>query len=161
MGVWWTMLMVLGILLFLVLPSLKTRTFHVKKLLLMPALFIYLLYDSLTSTFHFHNDDIFTIVFAALLGIILGILLRRGTKIEVDHEYHLITLPGSYISLIFFSLIFAAHFVVGYFKSVSPSVFLETNILETILLFFLVSTSCMTVGGSGCLLWQYLSHSER
>ena len=153
----WTLVMVVVILIFVVLPTLRPQTFPVKKLILMPAVFMYLLYDSLSSNFQLNQHSIFVIIVGVILGCLTGFLIRHPVKIEVNHEYQLMTMSGSYASLLFFILIFAAHFAVGYFKSVNPSVFLTPNLTEQLLLFALVFTSFMTIGASGCLFYKYLN----
>ena len=47
----WTILMILAIIVFLIVPSFKDRVIPLKKLIITPVVFVYLLFQSVTETF--------------------------------------------------------------------------------------------------------------
>ena len=72
-------IMLLAIIYFVIIPSFKTRVFHVKKLIIMPAVFMYLNYQSVTENFHIQISDYGIITLALIAGILIGALLQRHT----------------------------------------------------------------------------------
>lgn len=65
-------IMLLAIIYFVIIPSFKTRVFSVKKLIIMPALFMYMNYESVRTNFHIHPSTYGIIT----LGLIAGILIH-------------------------------------------------------------------------------------
>jgi hypothetical protein len=157
----WTIVMVLAIIIFVILPGLKPRTMPVKKLLILPVVFLYLFYSSLTAHFPLNLDSYLLIGLAAVLGIVIGALLRRNTQIQADYQNHRISLPGSYMGLINFLLIFAVHFVIGYQLAVKPQVFTSVNPEVQVLVFALSLVSCMSIGMNACLYYKYKTAASR
>ncbi|HLB55870.1 MAG TPA: hypothetical protein VJK30_00870 [Coxiellaceae bacterium] len=153
-------IMLLAIIYFVIIPSFKTRVFHVKKLIIMPAVFMYLNYQSVTENFHIQISDYGIITLALIAGILIGALLRKNTTVKSNIEKKLIELPGSYFSLIIFLAIFAVHFVIGYLQSVNPTYLLQASFSEATLLFLLTASSSMTIGANAVLFYKYVKHSK-
>lgn len=147
-----TMLMILAIIVFAVLPSLKDRVIPVKKLIITPAIFMYLFYQTIHENF-FIND--FIIIIGLMTGIALGIFIRSNTFIKADKNQLLIWLPGSYLSLVIFALLFSLHFSVGYLQSVSPAYLTQASFGEYVLLFLMSCASSITIGANGILYFKY------
>lgn len=155
-------IMLLAIIYFVIIPSFKTRVFSVKKLIIMPAVFMYMNYDSVRSNFHIHSSTYGIIAAGLAFGVIVGTLLRKNAQVKSDKSKLLMELSGSFFSLWIFLIIFAVHFVIGYLQSVNPTYLLHPSIGEQTLLFLLTCTSSMTIGANGMLFYKYLKapHSD-
>ncbi len=148
-----TVLMILAIIIFVVIPSFKDRVVPVKKLLITPAIFMYLFYQTINENFMTNN---WMIAFGLLMGIATGVLIRRKTAIKSDKNKLLIWLPGSYQSLVTFILIFTVHFAIGYLRSTHPSYLTQASLGQQILLFLLSYVSSIAVGTNSLLYYKYL-----
>ena len=150
----WTVLMLVAIIIFFVVPSFKDRSVPVKKLIITPAIFMVLFFEKMLT--HFHASLLSWFVVTGLLtGFIAGILIRSKTPVKADHERSLILLKGGYSNLIVFLTIFSVHFVIGYLESVYPGYFSDIGATQSALLFLLAAVSSLTVGGAACLYYKY------
>lgn len=149
----WTVLMIAAIIFFVVVPSFNDRVIPVRKLIITPAIFMYLFYQSINENFIINN---WIIAFGLMTGIIIGILIRSKTIVKSDKNQQLIWLPGSYLSLVTFSLIFSVHFLIGYLQSVDPSYLKQTSSGEQLLLFIMSCVSSIALGANSLLLCKYL-----
>ena len=95
------------------------------------------------------------IILGLVVGTGIGILLRSGIAIKADKNQQLVWLPGSYLSLITFLIIFAAHFVVGYLQAVVPGYLQQQSFGELLVLFALTVASGLTVGTNLCVYIKY------
>lgn len=150
------MMMILAIIWFVIIPSFKTRTMPVKKLAITPAIFMYLLYRTVTQTFYLDTTGKLCLILALAAGIIIGVLMRLRTNVTADKQREMISLPGTWINLITFILIFCAHYAVGYLKAVSPEVLQQTGLTAITLLFVLTCASSISLGASACLYYKYI-----
>lgn len=155
-------IMLLVIIYFFIIPSFKTRIFSVKKLIIMPAIFMYMNYESVRKNFHIHSLTYWIIALGLIMGVVIGMLLRKNARIRSDKTKLLIELAGSFFSLWIFLIIFSVHFVIGYLQSVNPTYLLQPSIGEQIILFLLTCTSSMTIGANGMLFYKYMTmpHSD-
>jgi hypothetical protein len=151
-----TLILIVCILIFIVVPSFKDRTVPVKKLLLGPVAFSYLFYQSLKE-FQIVPLSYIFIAAGILLGIFLGYRLRKSTPLRVDAEHKSIAMQGSFFTLYIFLVIFSVHFVAGYLKAVQPVFFSGATFVSNFLLMLLAITSCLPIGSNGCLFLRYLS----
>jgi len=151
-----TVLMLVAIIWFVIIPSMQPRTIPVKKLIILPAIFIYLLYNSIDKNFKLFPESYLIIGIGVAMGIIIGYLVRRNVSINVDREKEQIHLPGSYMSLILFSLIFSAHFVVGWLSTQFPGYFQNLGDIQMLLLLLVTAFSSLTIGLNGTLYFKYL-----
>jgi hypothetical protein len=156
-----TLIIVVCVIIFVVIPSLKKRTFHVKKLLLGPGIFVYLFYQSIQDNFHLFPISYFFIAAGTVLGIMTGYFLRKSTEIIVDPFEKMITLKGSFFTLYTFTFIFIVHFIVGYLTSVSPKFFHFPSFGNQSLLLVLALTSFLTVGSNTCLMIKFFREKEK
>lgn len=147
--------MLSAILFFLILPGLKTRVFRVKKLLIMPAIFIYLNYHSIQRHFHIHTSDYFILIVGLIFGVSIGAYCRKNSIIRADQQKQLIEVAGSYFGLIMFIAIFAVHFVIGYMDSVQPGYLLQPSAYQEALMFLLTLASTLSIGANFMLYYKY------
>lgn len=147
-------LMLILIVVFLIIPSFKDRIISVRKLAIMPAVFMCLFYFKITETFHISILSWY-ILLGLVFGVAGGILIRSKTPVIADKNRSLIKLPGSFLNLMIFIMIFSVNFVIGYFNSVSPGYFSSVNMTSETLFFLLSFASSLTVGASLCLYMKY------
>ena len=150
-----TIVMLLAIIWFLIIPSFKARTFPVKKLIILPLVFMYLLYNSIERNFALLPTSYATIAAGVIAGIIIGYLVRRSATLTADKEKELIHLPGSFVSLAMFILIFSVHFVIGWMASATPGYFEHAGNVQLLLLFLMTAFSSLTLGLNGTLYYKY------
>lgn len=151
-----TVILIIAIVILLVIPTLKDRNFHIRKLLIIPFVFMWLLYDSIHQQFHITADSTWIITESLIAGTLIGAAMRLKTKVVADHQKKLIFLKGSYFGVVLFSLIFIAHFFAGYMQGVYPQAVTSGN-LENLVLMVLCTASALSVGQSGMLYYKYLS----
>jgi hypothetical protein len=152
-----TLALIVVIIFFVIMPSFRDRVMPVKKLALIPAVFTYFLYETITNHFALNNVSLAIIVLGLITGMLIGIYLRLRTQVKADHEEKLIWLPATLINLLTFSFIFSVQGIIGYITSVHPSYLLHAHVGEYALLFMLISASCITLGSSACLFYKYLT----
>lgn len=153
----WTVLMIVAIVLIAIIPSFKDRVLPVKKLMITPAVFMYLFYQTVNDNFSVHFSNSLIMIFGLVVGIAIGALMRRKTAIKSDKNKLLIWIPGSYLSLGIFVLIFSAHFIIGYLQSLDPTYLMQSSIGEQMLLFALSCTSSITIGANAVLYFKYFT----
>lgn len=151
------MLMIIAIIFFVIIPSCKDRIMPIKKLLITPAIFVFLFYQTINGHFLINNE---LILLGALSGITIGLLVRSNTAIKSDKSQLLIWIPGSYISLMVFCFIFLIHFIIGYLQSIDPTYLTQASSGQSLLLFLLSCSSTVIIGANAMLYWKYLNSSE-
>jgi len=148
-------LMLAAILYFMILPTLKTGAFKVKKLIVTPLVFAYLNYDSIEKHFDLHAFGYFILALGLILGVAIGAFCRKNSAIRSDQQNELIEVTGSYFSLIMFFIIFAVHFIIGYVDAVYPGYLLQPSLYQETLMFLLTLVSCVPMGSNGMLYYKY------
>lgn len=156
-----TIIMIICVVIFGVIPTFKDRVISVRKLLITPIIFVYLFYQTIVENFSIAHTDLVLICFGAIVGISLGYWLRRNVMVKSNVEHKLIFIPGSYAALFIFSAMFGIHFIIGYLQAVSPEIFLDKSSVEQMLLFLLTCASCLTIGVSSCLYYKYLKAENK
>lgn len=150
-----TIIMLAAIIKFMIIPSLSTRSMPIKRLILTPAVFMYLFYQTLTASFALSPVVIIYTLAGIAAGLTAGALLRCQTQIIADKHNQLITLPGSYLSLVTFTLIFAVHYWVGYHEAVYPHYFQMISQTTLLTIFALALTSSISAGANLILYYKY------
>ena len=149
-----TIIMLIVIIVVAVLPALKDRVFHVKRLLISPVIFSILLYSTIHRQFSLDMYSIAVISVAAVIGVTLGALLRWNAEVAADREQQLIALKGSYFSLFLFLVIFAAHFVAEFWLGMNAAVS-QPGLSQFIILGLLCGSSCLSAGVASRRFYQY------
>lgn len=148
------LMLVFGVIVIFVLPSLKDRMVNIRRLIILPVAFMYLLYGTITTNFHLLPTSYLAIAAGLLLGIVLGTFIRRNLRIKVDKEKSLILIPGNYITLTVFILIFCVEFVAHFLFAVHPGI-KQAGTSQYLLLLALCTVSSLTVGSSICYFYKY------
>lgn len=151
-----TLLMIVAIIVFAILPTFKDRVISVKKLLITPIIFIYLYCQTINKNFILQFADGWVIILGLIIGTLFGAFIRINTMVKADKTQSLIWLPGNYLGLFIFLLIFSVHFVIGYLQAVDPN-YLKIDFVEQILLFFLSCTSSVMIGSNSFLYYKYIN----
>jgi hypothetical protein len=154
-----TIIMIAAIIFFLIIPSLKDRTVSIKKLTITPLVFLYLLYETITDKFHLDQTGLMVIGLGLLAGTLIGILVRNRTAVAVNKQTLSINLPGSYINLVMFVVIFSVHYLIGYQEAVNPAFFQQISMSYYSILFLLTMASALSAGMNLCLLYKYQTAS--
>lgn len=159
MSYFWTVFMIICIVYFSVIPSFKYRIIPIKKLILIPLVFLYLAFDTIKRDFPLTNINIVFVIGGGILGLLFGILISKNIEILVDKEKKSIGMPGGISLLYTFLFIFAVHFVIGFLKSTQPIFFKQFSLFEAIVIILLGFSSSMSFGRSLVLMYRYSSHS--
>lgn len=118
---WWVYLIFIYCI-FIGVKSLKTSVIHVSKFFVIPIIFIYLSLHTLFASFSLNFFIIFTYIISFLVGIYLGVILLKKSKILVDAKNKLIKVPGSWVTLVLILIIFFSKFYIGYELGVDPKI---------------------------------------
>lgn len=141
-------LIVIGVIVFFVIPSFQDRVVPVKKIIIMPAIFVYLLFTSGVKDFSVGPETTAIMIAGLAFGGLIMAYFRKDLTIKADKEKQLIGIPGGYASLIIFVAIFSIHFAVGYLQSANPSFLIQNNQAGKFLLFLLASASGLSIGNA-------------
>lgn len=147
-------ILILGIIVLLILPSLKDRIVSIRRLIILPAVFMYMLYRTIVTSFHLVQTSYVAIIVGLLLGVLLGLFIRKNLPIKADKEKALILIPGNTISLIIFIVIFIVEFVAHYLFVATPEI-KQANMNQYLLLIVLCGVSSLTVGGNLIYFYKY------
>ena len=141
---WWVYL-IFFYCIFIGIKSLKTSVIHISKFFIIPIIFIYLSLHTLLSSFSLNFFIIFTYIISLLVGIYLGVILLKRSKIIVDAKNKLIKVPGSWVTLVLILIIFFSKFFIGYELGVDPKI-VSNKSFEVFLLVVSGVTSGMFLG---------------
>ena len=150
-----TFVMLAAIVYFFILPTTNDRIIPVRKIVMMPAVFIYFFFSTGTKYFQWDNTNKYLAAAGMVMGVIFGILLRARTQISTDKNRRLIALPGSYANLMIFVFIFGLHFILAYLQAVNPGWAVTLPEEKNILLLLLAWASALNTGMSLCLFYKY------
>lgn len=117
---WW----VFVLFVFLVINGLKStqpRTISLKRLLILPTILTLWNIVWLTERVHEQYHLLIFWVGGLALGAFLGWLSVRSYEVRVDRRLQLITLPGTWFTLILILFIFAIRFFFNYNYEVHPN----------------------------------------
>ena len=111
---WWVYLLFVY-LVTVGVKSIQPRTVPVKRVILLPLLFVtWSFYNLYTRLVLGHMSLLLLWVVFLSIGAYLGIREVRNWKISINRNQHALTIPGNYSTLILILLIFILKFVWGY-----------------------------------------------
>jgi hypothetical protein len=116
---WWVYVL-LFYLLSIGKKALKPQVVSLKRLALLPIVFIVWSTISIATTFSFSILKWLCWLLSACLGSLLGYLLTRSISIQADKKKFLIALPATYSTLILLIMIFSIKYTFGYLYAVHP-----------------------------------------
>ena len=123
---WWVYLLFLY-LLKVGFDATKTRVVSLKKLFILPSIFLAISINSLITSFRLSPSTIGVYLFSLLFGIGGGWLLVRNVNLKFDLQRVLIQLPGNWTTLILIMVIFSTKYYFGYSLAVDPMMAEDTS----------------------------------
>ena len=143
--------LILILLLYMGSKSLRDRTIEVKKLIIMPVIFLVM-----TSS---HMKEPVLYISFLIIGAVLGFLICFRSDIKVDREHKLIRLKGSVLPLILIIMVFIKNYFYGYEHSVHPEYF--KNMIFLAVSYIVSGTfSGIFIGRAGTNFYRYLKLSS-
>lgn len=139
----------------------KPRVLPIKKLFILPAVFVYMSTHTLLTSFAIHFIDVSIWAGAIFLGTVIGWfeIFRNHTKIKVDKQQHLIQIPGSWMTLALIIIIFASKYYFSYELDVDPALIKQSWFEYSMLSVSGVCTGIL-IGRALCYLYKYRSTSH-
>lgn len=129
---WWVYL-ILAYVLNVGIRASKTRVVALKKLFIVPAIFLFMSIHTLVTSI---KIDIFTVTIwslAILLGTGLGWWQIARYQLQVDKKHGLIRLPGTWSTLLIIAIIFITKYYFGYQQAVNPDFANQASLIYSLL----------------------------
>ena len=105
----------------------KLQVISIKKLTIVPLVFIALSIHTVMTAFHVNAMVISVWLASIILGSIIGWLLVRNHQFKVDRKKLLIQLPGSWLTLILILAIFVSKYYFSYQLGSDPALANQTS----------------------------------
>ena len=139
----------------------KPRVLPLKRILILPAVFIYMSVHTLMTSFAINPFEVSIWACAILLGAIIGWVevYRYFQLIKIDKKQHLIKLPGSWATLVLVIIIFASQYYFGYEIAVDPALINQTWFEYSMLTVSGFATGVM-IGRMLCYVYKYQNSSH-
>lgn len=150
-----------ALLIWIGIKASKPRVMPLKKLLILPAIFIYMSTHTLLTSFAIHLFDVSIWMGAILLGMIIGWfeIFRNHARIRVDKQQNLIQVPGSWMTLALIIIIFASKYYFSYELDVDPALADQTWFEYSMLSVSGICTGIL-IGRALCYLYKYQNSSH-
>ena len=110
-----------AVLIALGIRAMKPRVVPLRKIFLLPIVFLVLSVHTLVTSFHITTSTVLIWIGALSLGALLGGMLTANLKFNVDREHALIQLPGTWITVFMILLIFITKYYFGYELATDPA----------------------------------------
>ena len=117
---WWVYLLMLYVLIIGIKAS-KGRIVSLKKLCIIPVIFIAMSIHTLVTSFKITPFSVTTWLMTILIGTLLGWLFIYRFTLRVDKPHSLIETPGTWSTLIIIIIIFATKYYFGYELGTDPT----------------------------------------
>ena len=131
----------------------KSQVVSIKKLIILPLVFIALSVHTLMTAFHIYATIIVVWILSIALGSVFGWLLIFRHHFKVDRKKLLIQLPGSWVTLILILAIFISKYYFSYQLSSDPALVNQTGFEFSMLAISGVCTG-LFVGRLLCYFYQ-------
>jgi len=118
---WWVFVLFFY-LLKVGIDATKPRVVSMKKLFILPAVFLAISINSLISSFSIGLLTLAVYATSLAIGIIGGWALVRNLNLHFDHKHHLVKMPGSFVPLILVLTIFSTKYYLGYLIATHPEI---------------------------------------
>ena len=102
------------VLVYLGIKRCYTRVFHIKRLLIVPVIFIFISLRGAFGLFSFNEIFVLYLLVGCLVGLFIGHLQVRNKIIKADKSRQLIQTPGDITMLIMLLVIFGIEFFIHY-----------------------------------------------
>lgn len=155
---WWVYLL-LAYLIIIGVKASKTRIVPLKKLLIVPVLFILLSIHTLLTSFEITAFSLASWLVATLIGISLGWFFIYRLNLAVDKPHLLIQTPGTWSTLLIIIIIFMTKYYFAYELAIAPQL-IKNDIFEFSLLAISGVCSGFFVGRLICYLYRLQTNSS-
>lgn len=118
---WWVFVLFFY-LLKVGIDATKPRTVILKKLFILPSIFLGISINTLFKSFDLSFSTLGMYLSSLILGIMIGLLLIKNLQIKFDRDHNLIRLPGTFSTLILILITFSTKYYFGYLLSTAPSI---------------------------------------
>lgn len=149
---WWVFLL-LYILIVIGFKALKKQVVSVKRLVILPLVFIALSVHSIIIAFQLSISSISIWLGSFIVGTLISFFLVYRHKIVVDRKHWLVQLPGSWITLVLILLIFASKYYFSYEMNASPALVKQIGFEFSLLFAYGICTGLFT-GRLACYLYR-------
>ncbi|MCX7121601.1 MAG: hypothetical protein NTZ67_07525 [Gammaproteobacteria bacterium] len=149
---WWAYLL-LYVLIVMGVKALKTQVVSVKRLVVLPLVFIVLSVHSIITEFQLNTLSISIWLGSFVVGALIGFILVYRHKIVVDHEHWLVQLPGTWITLILILFIFSSKYYFSYEMDADPALVKQMSFEFSLLFAYGICTGLFT-GRLACYLYR-------
>lgn len=150
-------LIIIGIL-YLAYQRGRNKTIKTKSLLVLPVLFLYFLYETVTKNQLFMTMNLILIFSGVAIGTFCGFMLRKTAKVKLTDDPDKIIIQGDWMDSILFliivSLQFFSHYILAAFNPTPFSLLLNGAI------FVMAIATGLTVGRNIRLFVHYLALSS-
>jgi hypothetical protein len=119
---WWVWILI-AYLLFIGLKSTQTNTVSIKKLCIIPVLFVGLSIHSLITVLHPTVLTIGVWVISLIVGSLIGWLMVYRLHPAIDKKHGLIRVPGTWVTFALIVIIFTFKYYLGYTVDMHPEYF--------------------------------------
>ena len=153
---WWVYVL-FGFILYVGIKATKMRSVRVHQLFIAPSIFTVLAIYILVGRISDHFLYLIPWGTASLIGIAIGWLEMHRLNIIVDRKHHLLKIPGSAFTLIFFLLFFGSNYYYGFMSATDPERVKQIQFVIYILLVSGIGTGIMWVRGFGYF-FKYLKN---
>lgn len=123
---WWVYLLFVYFLL-LGIKALKDSTISLKKLVILPIVFIYWSFNSLNQNGLLECSPVGKYLLFGIIGIIIGYFAYARVMEAYCQKSNLFHVRGSVQTLVIFMLIFAAKYTFGYLTASDPDILLNPD----------------------------------
>lgn len=110
----WYVYLIFAYILFVGIKGLKGRTVHINKLLILPIVFVWMSVDEMTNSISFSTVNAGVWLVGILIGAyLLGWLPYQRLRISADPKTKLLTIPGSWFTLVLLLVTFAVKYAIA------------------------------------------------
>lgn len=103
------------------LDATKTTVVSLKKLFILPIVFLVVSINTLVTSVQVNALTLGTYLFSLFCGVVGGWILVKNFNLQFDKRRGLVKLPGSWITLILILVIFLAKYYFGYSLATDPT----------------------------------------
>jgi hypothetical protein len=149
----WILLIVL---LWMGYKSCFERTVTVKRLLIVPLIFLYMEANTINSIFGVSYINLLYSAIGLIIGIVAGAVIVSKKKIVADKRQYSLVLPGEYVTISIIILTFLCQYVIHVLDSLKAAVLYNLSPMFLIMMSIL---SGISIGRNGCYLYKFIKSS--
>lgn len=154
-----TLALVIAFIWILYKKTQQDKVMRLKKLVVLPLLFYYFLYETLQKHYPALSSSAYAgIVTGIVLGIAFGFIVKMPVNIKADKEQALVLIPASWLSAIVLLIVVGLKFGIGYLIATYPGI--ASGGMQFIIVGVLAFASSIIAGSNLCYLMKYNATSS-